>query len=451
MNNVYDWQYNTIPGNAKQGSVLMTRNNILQPPFNQTDFIWLAMEDIIGTADIKLEYDEVENLYKIYKAKGHRDNEGNWSYDWEFVGDWAALTEEVVEVLRSLNYVEYIYDTSVENRLKVIGVDKDGTRVELCNISFTSKQEFDTAVETLSNNLNNEITRATNKETEIQNNLNTEITRAIGRENELEDLINTNKVLGGNASEIVENDGRIVNVKVDNDNIKINNSNQLTATVFDDTQVSSNKGWTSAKITQQLTSAMTYEGQVANVSDLPTNLGTSDKGKTYNVQSTGDNYTWNGTSWDNLSGEYIAGQGIEIEGKVIKATGIAFDVGDGLIQEGVGDEAVLKANLDQGLEFHSGKIRTKIGQGIQFDARSGLKVKANIVGGIEVDDNGIGVKCQLPLYPDIDGIGIDYNSTNLKVENNKLDTVLQTWTGTQAQYDALGTYDSNTLYLVQEA
>lgn len=61
-----------------------------------------------------------------------------------------------------------------------------------------------------------------------------------------------------------------------------------------------------------LGSALTYEGSVANYSNLPIGLTASDKGKVYNVVNAngnipaGTNYAWNGTSWDALGGDYTA-------------------------------------------------------------------------------------------------------------------------------------------------
>jgi len=372
--NVPAWQFNVIPGNANQGAILTTTKPLTNPPFKQGDFIWKPMEDIIGTADIKLEYSEEDNIYSLYKAKGHLDNEGSWSYQWELVGQWEPITEEVAEALRSLVYVSYRYDLSIPNTLKVYGTRKDGTEDLMCEINFVSAQVLQQAVDTLNTAIANETTRATNKENEIAGDLTTETNRAVARENELELMIRQATINPGVAIEVVGTDNQ-VNVKYDNDSIKVNSSNQLKADVFDDTQVRNDKGWSSAKITQQLTSAMTYEGQVATYNDLPTGLGESDKGKTYNVIDTGDNYTWNGTSWDKLSGEYIAGTGIRIQGKVITATGIAFNVGNGLESYPIGES-------DTGL-------KTKIGHGLEYDSNFANKVKGG--NGIDVNANGVNV------------------------------------------------------------
>ena len=101
---VPNWQFNVLPGNANQGAILVTRKDIQDPPFDQDAFIWLAMEDIIGTADIKLEYNDKTNIYTLYKSKGHRDNNGNWSYEWGRVGSWERLSPEVAKILRQLTY-----------------------------------------------------------------------------------------------------------------------------------------------------------------------------------------------------------------------------------------------------------------------------------------------------------------------------------------------------------
>lgn len=468
-----EWQHPVLPGQAVQGSILFTTTDFTNPPQSQSNFIWMAMEDIIGVANVRVDYDDKENLFTLYKAKGHLDNNGEWHYEWEAVISWNGITEEVEQALEALVYIEYRFDTTTANRLVVYGRKKDGSEDIICNISYTTKEEFNTAITTLNNrcstietNLNNEINRATNRENTIETNLDNEIQRATNRESELYDLIMAATMNAGQAIEVTSD--KYINVKYDNDSIKLNTANQLKADVFDDTQTRNDKGWSSAKIAQQLTSAMTYEGQVATVSDLPTGLGIDDKGKTYNVQEDGDNYTWNGTGWDNLSGEYIAGAGIDITGKVIKATGIAFAIGDGLITEGSGADTTLKADIDQGLEFHSNKIRTKLGNGIMFDSNNALKAKGNANAGIDVNANGIGVKasdgiavdsnglyvkCKTDggIGVDSNGVYVDYNTTNLKMDtNNKLDTVLQVWTGTQAEYDALGTYDSDTLYLCKE-
>ena len=150
--NMYNWQFNTIPGNANQGAVLVTRNDITDPPFQQSDFVWKALEDVIGVANCKLEYNEEYNKYTIYKAKGHQDNNGKWTYTWEQFGTWDALTPEASEMLRAMVYVEYRFYQTIESGvsvLQVYGVRKNGTSDELVNIRFSSQESVDEAIEAL--------------------------------------------------------------------------------------------------------------------------------------------------------------------------------------------------------------------------------------------------------------------------------------------------------------
>ena len=54
-------------------------------------------------------------------------------------------------------------------------------------------------------------------------------------------------------------------------------------------------------ISSAVAGAYTYKGSVATVGDLPNNASTGD---VYDVQATGMNYAWNGSSWDAL-GTYV--------------------------------------------------------------------------------------------------------------------------------------------------
>lgn len=362
--NVPAWQFNTIPGNANQGAVLMTRSDIGNPPFNQSDFVWKAMEDIIGTANVKLEYSEPENKYRLYKAKGHRDEEGEWSYEWTKIGEFDALTPETVEILRVLKYVEYVYDADTPNVLKVVGVKKDGTSEVILNISYTTVNDLNEAVTNLTNSINAETNRATIKE------------------NQLEDEITQNTPLSGTATQVTqETNGKSTNVKVDNDNIKVNNNNELTTDVIDDTQTRNDKGWSSSKISQIIHQIGIYKGQVATVADLPSGAVNGD---IYKVLADGNYYMWNGTTWDDLESDYTSGPGIDITNRVIrvKPNGRSIDVTNNgiavITSRGIAtDENGVYANLNQGLELHNNAIRTKLGQGMMFDANDALKVKVD--------------------------------------------------------------------------
>ena len=58
----------------------------------------------------------------------------------------------------------------------------------------------------------------------------------------------------------------------------------------------------SSAISTAVSSAYKYKGSVATVADLPASGNTV--GDVYDVQATGMNYAWNGTSWDSL-GQYV--------------------------------------------------------------------------------------------------------------------------------------------------
>lgn len=211
------WSHPVLPPNAMQGSLLFVINNFVEPPQSSGNFRWVLMEDLIGVANMKLEYNEEKSIYTLSKAKGHLNNDGNWVYEYEPVGEWVSITEAVKEALESLVYFEYRFDTSTPNILRVYGKKKDGTEDQICYISFATKQEFDLAIQNLQQQIDNivediavlrsdlqsEINRATNKENELNTKIENEIQRAVARENELEDLIEENRVIAGDGLEYV--------------------------------------------------------------------------------------------------------------------------------------------------------------------------------------------------------------------------------------------------------
>ena len=58
--------------------------------------------------------------------------------------------------------------------------------------------------------------------------------------------------------------------------------------------------YTKTEINGKLTGAFHYKGSVATVADLPATG--NEVGDVYNVTENGDNYAWDGTAWDKLSG-----------------------------------------------------------------------------------------------------------------------------------------------------
>lgn len=514
--NVPAWQFNTIPGNANQGSILMTRNDITDPPFNQSDFIWKAMEDIIGTADVKLDYDEETNIYTLSKAVGHRDNDGNWTYDWTVVGTWNALTNEVVEILRSLAYVEYVYDTSVANTLKVYGVKKDGTRTLLVDIAFATTQYVDQAISNLKNIttdaplvyhdsgnirtigiklaasdfiVNSDGTLQTNlivnssslaidktfsayyiTQTLLKNKFNyvgdvqDKIALPSGMDigsvykvaNEEDLYVYLGPVVGWypftyiaesfNAYAIElhkEVNGLYAKLRYDTVDFTIDSFLNLKSQLIDDSMdasdpLSNRKTYSINKILSLLTSIYRYKGQVDYYDLLPTTglivgdcynvkyVGTSVQGST---ELDGDNYAWDGTDWDDLSGEYRAGSGIVINGKTISATGISFNIGDGLQATGSGSTTTLQTRITNGIEYVNigttanpvNALGTKAGSGVTVNAAG---VNVNTGQTTQTINDNIEVKPHNGLVISANGLDINANfaikDTPLGTDGSKL-------------------------------
>lgn len=410
------WQHPVLPGNFVQGSLLLTVNEGIEPPQDMSNFRWLPMERIIGTADVKLEYNETTNLYTIFKAKGHLKNDDEWTYEYTPVGSFAGISEEVQEALKDLVYVKYDFDTTEANTLKVYGVQKDGQSILLTYISFVSLAEFNQAVANLTQSINNETTRATMRENEIDLALTNEITRAIARENEIAADVEAEenratareeeiKPTSGIATSIRQREnGRDVNVLIDDDTIKIDNNNQLKANVIDDTNVSNDKTYSSSKIHSLITGMGQYRGKVQTMQDLQA-IQNPKVGDIYKVIETGNYYIWTGTIWDDLESDYIAGSGIDITDRVISATGVAFGTGNGLQVQGSGAEAVMSVKAGDGFDFASDKtMNLNVGNGLNVDTNDHkLKAKVQNSRGMELNVNGIGIKI------DTNGLGFDAN------------------------------------------
>lgn len=484
--NIYNWQFNCIPGNANQGAILMTRDDIQRPPFAQDDFIWKAMEDIIGVANCKLEYDEEHNLYKIYKAKGHQDNEGNWSYEWEQFGEWEALTEEVAQALKDLIYVSYDFvQTTVDGitTLKMYGIRKNGNRDLLTTITFVSKQYVDdvianikevlagTALQAVDSGNNQRTLNVKYKNDELQvdasnqlgivdlyklqfkykgevdtysdlpsNAKKGDVYCVIKEADMYVNISNTstpswksfteiNEAFNSYAIELHKDEnGLYAQLRYDNVDFMIDQFYNLKSQLIDDTldassPLANRKTYSIDKILQLLSSMFVYKGQVDYYDQLPTTgnkvgdtwnvkyVGTSTQGST---ELDGDNYAWNGTGWDDLSGEYRAGAGIVINGKTISATGISFIVGDGLQATGAGTTQTLSTRITDGLQ------RVNVGTTANPVYADGVKAGS----AIEVNSNGVNVKTGDTTKTDRNtgNLEVDYANGLTQDANNKLIT-----------------------------
>lgn len=83
------------------------------------------------------------------------------------------------------------------------------------------------------------------------------------------------------------------------------NTTQIATTAFVSTALGSYVTTSTAESTYakktDLTNVYVYKGSVASVSDLPS---TATAGDVYNVESTGMNYAWTGSAWDDLGGTF---------------------------------------------------------------------------------------------------------------------------------------------------
>ena len=484
------WQHPVLPSPAVQGSLLITTNNFTTPPQDSSLFKFLPMEKLIGVANVKMEYNDVLNKFTIYKAKGHLYNNDQWEYEWEPIGSFENITPEAQEQLLALVYVNYRYDTSTQNTLKVYGIKKSGEEDLLCNIVFISDTVFNTAVQNLqdqidaisqgtiygglatdittdsenkkhvnvrydgndftvdsNNNLKSNLiddTSITDKAWSAQQILDYMATHAMKYKGSVNDtsflpttadkndvylctseydlFVNISNdpqsanwqpftkiasTVNNYAIELHKSaNGLYAQLRYDNIDFIIDNFNNLKSQLIDDTMDGSSvnankKTYSIVKILQLISQAMHYKGQVATYTDLPATGNVA--GDVWNVQDTGDNYAWNGTGWDDLSGEYIAGAGIVITGKTISATGISFVVGAGLQATGSGSTTTLL---------------TKNGNGIEYDNGNALQVKKG--SGISVNANGVNVNTGNTTKLVNDNIEVDYSDGLTQDSNNKL-------------------------------
>ena len=82
---------------------------------------------------------------------------------------------------------------------------------------------------------------------------------------------------------------------------------------------------------------------------------------------------------------------------------------------------------------------------------SSLSYSSNVLQLLDQDGNGLGSSVTIQSSPDIDNKSITTNSddelqTVGVIDQNNTSNAIKTWTGTKAQYDAIVTKDSNTLY-----
>ena len=121
---------------------------------------------------------------------------------------------------------------------------------------------------------------------------------------------------------------------------------KLTKTTADSLYASKNNVYSKQEVDSKISAVYKFKGSIGSYSNLPEN--NNDVGDTYNVEDTGANYSWTGTSWDKLSetidlSEYVTqSQLTEVEGDVASLDADKLDK-----QQAVSDAGkYLKINTD---------------------------------------------------------------------------------------------------------
>ena len=204
-----NWNHPVLPGQAVQGSLLFTTTDFVEPPQSSNMFKWIPMEDIVGLGNIKLTFDSDKQVYTLWKTRQHLNSNGEYEYDWVTVGEWHALSQEVIDYIENANYVNYKF-SFINNNLKVVGVRKDDTSIEdtLLDVMLPTQEDFNNKVTELNNSitdvtnkLTTEITDRTNADNNLQTNINNEITDRKNADTNLQTLISTettNRIAGDN-------------------------------------------------------------------------------------------------------------------------------------------------------------------------------------------------------------------------------------------------------------
>lgn len=221
-----------------------------------------------------------------------------------------ALTAEVTRATNRESVIEEDLNAHSTSTTNPHNVTKSQVGLGNCDntsdinkpVSKATQEELNT----ITNNLEAEVTRATTAETTINNNLNNEITRAESKETAIETSLNTHIANKTNPHEVTKVQVGLSNVDNTADldkpistavqNALENKADR--ATTLNGYNISD--AYTKAEIDSKLTAVYKFKGSVNTYNDLPTTDQTV--GDVYNVLDTGDNYGWTTDGWDKLAG-----------------------------------------------------------------------------------------------------------------------------------------------------
>lgn len=223
-----------------------------------------------------------------------------------------ALTAEVTRATNRESIIEEDLNAHSTSTTNPHNVTKSQVGLGNCDntsdinkpVSKATQEELNT----ITNNLEAEVTRATTTETTISNNLNNEITRAESKEAAIETSLNTHIANKTNPHEVTKSQIGLGNCDNTADLDKpVSRAVQAVldkkadkATTLHGYNISD--AYTKAEIDNKLTAVYKFKGSVDTYNDLPNKDLTV--GDVYNILDTGANYGWTGSVWDKL-GENI--------------------------------------------------------------------------------------------------------------------------------------------------
>ena len=221
-----------------------------------------------------------------------------------------ALTAEVTRATNRESVIEEDLNAHSTSTTNPHNVTKSQVGLGNCDntsdinkpVSKATQEELNT----ITNNLEAEVTRATTAETTISNNLNNEIARAESKETAIETSLNTHIANKTNPHEVTKTQiglGNCDNTADLDKPISTAVQNALDskadkATTLNGYNISD--AYTKTEIDSKLTAVYKFKGSVNTYNDLPTTNQTV--GDVYNVLDTGDNYGWTTDGWDKLAG-----------------------------------------------------------------------------------------------------------------------------------------------------
>ncbi len=221
------------------------------------------------------------------------------------------------------------------------------------------------------------------------------------------------------------------------------------------------------RIKQALVGVFKYKGSVATYSDLPSTDNVV--GDVYNVVDTGKNYAWSGTEWDDLGGIVDLSDFVDltrtqiISGQKIFSNGVYLGIDEKIAAGSIGEirifgsattYLVLSTSLSSLIPNRNLNLGSSSNKFENIYLRNAINLGASGIMKYDSNESAFTVNSHyIPAVTD----NYDLGSSDFKWRNGKFSGIIESqntplqWYGSQAQYDALGTYDNNTIYNILES